>query len=62
MGHELVSFRAWAHLQTLLNMRRADQSQSVISEALLGWGKGCNRFWARSDVKSGFHGNHFLVS
>ena len=29
----------------------------ILSEASLGWGKGCIRFWARSDQNSGVHGN-----
>ena len=29
----------------------------ILSEASLGRGKGCIRFWARSDWKSGVHGN-----
>ena len=32
----------------------------ILSEASLGWGKGCIRFWARSDQNSGFHGNRKL--
>ena len=34
----------------------ADRNQ-ILSEASLGWGKGCIRFWARSDRNSGVHGN-----
>ena len=34
----------------------ADRNQ-ILSEASLGLGKGCIRFWARSDWNSGFHGN-----
>ena len=34
----------------------ADHNE-ILSEASLGWGKGCRRFWARSDPNSGFHGN-----
>ena len=34
----------------------ADRNQ-ILTEASLGWGKGCIRFWARSDWNSGFHGN-----
>ena len=37
----------------------ADRNQ-ILSEASLGWGKGCIRFWARSDQNSGFHGNRKL--
>ena len=37
----------------------ADHNQ-ILSEASLGWGKGCLRFWARSDLNSGFHGNRKL--
>ena len=29
----------------------------ILSEPSLGWGKGCVRFWARSDRNSGVHGN-----
>ena len=29
----------------------------ILSEPSLGWGKGCIRFWARSDQNSGVHGN-----
>ena len=29
----------------------------ILSEPSLGWGKGCIRFWARSDWNSGVHGN-----
>ena len=32
-------------------------SNQILSEASLGWGKGCIRFLARSDWNSGFHGN-----
>ena len=28
-----------------------------LTEALLRWGKGCIKFYARSDQSSGFHGN-----
>ena len=34
----------------------ADCNQ-ILSEASLGWGKACIRFWVRSDQNSGFHGN-----
>ena len=37
----------------------ADHNQ-ILSEASLGWGKDCIWFWARSDQKSGFHGNRKL--
>ena len=37
----------------------ADHNQ-ILSEASLDWGKGCIRFWARSDQNSGFHGNRKL--
>ena len=36
--------------------RRAD-GNPILYEASLGWGKGCIRFWCRSDQKFGFHGN-----
>ena len=39
--------------------QRADRNQ-ILSEASLGWGKGCIRFWARLDQNSGFHGNRKL--
>ena len=29
----------------------------ILCVALLGWGKGCIRFWGRLDQNSGFHGN-----
>ena len=29
----------------------------ILTEPSLGWGKGCIRFWARSDRNSGVHGN-----
>ena len=29
----------------------------ILIEPSLGWGKGCIRFWARSDWNSGVHGN-----
>ena len=29
----------------------------LLTEPSLGWGKGCIRFWARSDRNSGVHGN-----
>ena len=32
----------------------------MLFEASLGWGKGCIRFWGRSDENSGFHGNRKL--
>ena len=34
----------------------ADRNQ-ILSEASLGWGKGCMEFWCRSVQNSGFHGN-----
>ena len=34
----------------------ADRNE-ILSEPPLGWGKGCFRFWARSDRNSGVHGN-----
>ena len=37
----------------------ADRNQ-ILSEASLGWGKGCIWFWARSDQNSGFLGNRKL--
>ena len=35
---------------------KANRNQ-ILSEASLRRGKGCIRFWARSDQNSGFHGN-----
>ena len=29
----------------------------ILCVALLGWGKGCIRFWGRLDQNSGFYGN-----
>ena len=39
-----------------LRDQQADYNQ-ILSEASLGWGKGCIRVWCRSDQNSGFHGN-----
>ena len=39
-----------------LRDQQADYNQ-ILSEASLGWGKGCIRFWCRLDQNSGFHGN-----
>ena len=39
-----------------LSNQQADCNQ-ILSEASLGWGKGCIRFPAGSDWNSGFHGN-----
>ena len=39
-----------------LRDQQADYNQ-ILYEASLGWGKGCIRFWCRSDQNSGFHGN-----
>ena len=36
-----------------------DRNQ-ILSEASLGWGIGCIRFWDRLDQNSGFHGNRKL--
>ena len=33
----------------------------ILSEPSLGWGKGCIRFWARSDRNSGVHGNGYTL-
>ena len=38
----------------------ADHNE-ILTEASLGWGKGCIRFGARSDKKSGFHGNGYCA-
>ena len=39
-----------------LRNQLADRNQ-ILTEALLWWGKGCIKFWARLDQNSGFHGN-----
>ena len=47
-------------LHTLKHENLQDQQvnwNQISSGASLGWGKGCIRFWARSDLKSGFHSN-----
>ena len=31
--------------------------KDILTEPSFGWGKGCIRFWARSDWNSGVHGN-----
>ena len=43
-----------SHFQTLISPQPAGQLQPNVSEASLGWGKGCIRFWARSDGNSGY--------
>ena len=42
--------------QLYLQDQLANFSQ-ILSVASLGWGKGCIRFWGRSDQNCGFHGN-----
>ena len=32
----------------------------ILSVASLGWGKGCFKFWSRSDQNCGYHGNRKL--
>ena len=49
-----VSVNSFKH--EYLRNQQADCNQ-ILSEASLGWGKGCIRFLARSDRTSGFHGN-----
>ena len=39
-----------------LRNQLADRNE-ILSEPSLGWGKGCIRFWARSDRNSGVQGN-----
>ena len=53
-----ASVRACVHTfkHEYLRDQQADYNQ-ILSEASLGWGKGCIRFWCRSDQISGFHGN-----
>ena len=41
-----------------LRSQWADRNQ-ILTEALLGWGKGYIRIWARSDWNPGFHGNRY---
>ena len=55
---EPASVRACVHTfkHEYLRDQQADYNQ-ILSEASLGWGKGCIRFWCRSDQISGFHGN-----
>ena len=62
MGLEPASVRACVHAcvhtfkHEYLRDQQADYNQ-ILSEASLGSGKGCIRFWCRSDQISGFHGN-----
>ena len=58
MGLEPASVRASVHTfkHEYLRDQQADFNQ-ILSEASLGWGKGCIRFWCRPDQNSGFHGN-----
>ena len=53
-----VRVRACVHIfkHEYLQAQQADYNQ-ILSEASLGWGKGCIRFWCRSGQNSGFHGN-----
>ena len=53
-----ASVRACVHTfkHEYLRDQQADYNQ-ILSEASLGWGKGCIRFWCRSDQNSCFHGN-----
>ena len=58
MGLEPASVRPCVH--TFKHEYRWDQQadyNQILSEASLGWGKGCIRFWCRSDQNSVFHGN-----
>ena len=45
------------HFQTLISPQPVGNRNEILSETSLGWGKGCIRFWARSDRNSGVHGN-----
>ena len=45
--------------QLYLQDQLANFSQ-ILSVASLGWGKGCIRFWGRSDQNCGYHGNRKL--
>ena len=38
----------------------ANRNKILSEPSSLGWGKGCIRFWARSDWNSGVHGNGYL--
>ena len=63
MGPQPASVRGWVsgwvrafvHIfkhQHLLDQRT--NHNQILSKALLGWGKSCNRFWCRSVKNSGF--------
>ena len=58
MGVEPASMCASVGELTLSNMnnQKADHNQ-ILSEASLGWGKGCSKFWIRTDWSFGFYGN-----
>ena len=53
-----ASVRASVHIFKLeyLKDNRANRDK-ILSKASLRSGKGCVRFWARSDQNFGFHGN-----
>ena len=58
------SMRPSVRLFTLSNMIISTTSRPIPTKFylkhLLGWGKGCIRFMARSDWNSGVHGNGYL--
>ena len=59
MGLEPASVRP-CYVHTFKHEYLRDQQahyNQILSEASLGWGKGCIRFWCRSGQNSGFHGN-----
>ena len=43
-----------------MSPRPVGQFSQFFSVASLGWGKGCIRFWGRSDQNCGYHGNRNL--
>ena len=45
------------HFQTRIPPQPVGNCNKILSEPSLGSGKGCIRFWARSDRNSGVHGN-----
>ena len=58
MGLEPASVHPSVHTfkHEYLRDQQADYNQ-ILSEASLGWGKGCIMLWCRSDQNSGFYGN-----
>ena len=46
-----------SHFWTWISLKPVGQSWSNHMCSIIGWGKGCIRFWGRLDQNSGFHGN-----